>query len=59
MQEIYTVQSAILEPLTHTISALVLKFLNSVSPILGIYRRQSDLVGLNSLQMKRISCPTN
>ena len=61
MQEIYTVQSAILEtePLTHTISALVLKFLNSVSPILGIYRRQSGRVGFNSLQMKRISCPTN
>ena len=42
MQEIYTVQSAILETelLTHTISALVLNILNSVSPILGIYRRQ-------------------
>ena len=42
MQEIYTVQSAILETelLTHTISALVLKNLNSVSPILCIYRRQ-------------------
>ena len=42
MQEIYTVQSPILETelLTHTISALVLNILNSVSPILGIYRRQ-------------------
>ena len=42
MQEIYTVQSAILETelLTHTISALVLNILNSFSPILGIYRRQ-------------------
>lgn len=60
MQEIYTVQSAIFETelLTHTISALVLKNLNSVSP-LGIYKRQSGLVGFNSLQMKRISCPTN